>query len=189
MKKYFMPNEKTDEVTLESDVKCCGLIWYVGFFCLNESRDVSDDTVALFPLFGNLNHRVLSSQASSTKCASSSSKVVSQILLKSSISWLFHGALIMIASPCFSQKKKCMSASSHYLNQSVRTKHELLVNPRCLPPLPHPMFMDFSLPGCLCCADTPDYSISTNPFQRLRHQGGGLPVFQERKLGHRRRKS
>lgn len=72
----------------------------MGFFCLNESRDVSDDTVALFPLFGNLNHRVLSSQA--TKCASSSSKVVSQILQKSPISWLFRGALIMIASPCFS---------------------------------------------------------------------------------------
>lgn len=60
-----MPKEKTKDVTLESDVKCCGFIWYVGFFCLNEVRDVSDDTVALFPLFGNLNHRVLSSQASS----------------------------------------------------------------------------------------------------------------------------
>lgn len=101
-KKYIVPKEKSKEVTVESDVKCCGFIWYVGFFCLNESRDVGDDTVALFPLFGHLNHRVLSSQA--TKCASSSSKVVSQILQKSPISWLFRRALIMIASPCFSHK-------------------------------------------------------------------------------------
>lgn len=73
---------------------------------------------------------------------------------------------------------------------SRRIRSEKLLNLCCLPPLPHPV-LSWTLPylAVSVVQTHPTTLHQPIPFQSLKHQGGGLPVFRERELGHRRGQS
>lgn len=121
---------------------------------------------------GSFHHRPLN-----TKSALSSCKRVSQIV---HILWPLCGAWIMISSPCFSQKKLHLPFPTLF----TTNQEELIMSWICGVFLPSPILCYHGLYLAVSVVQThPATPYQPIPFHSLRHHGGGLPVFHERKLG------
>lgn len=146
----------------------------------------SDHSLALLPLFGDVNDGDLSSQVTSAFNQHSNTAIVKQVIHRSplqcpSLEFLLSDYLILLFFflnhekelsfpffPFFTTSQGSLG-KFFFLHTSVWAT-VCALNLHSLSPFPPPcVIIAFSLPGCVCCADTPDCSISAN--QLLQDRG------------------
>lgn len=159
----------------------------------------SDHSLALLPLFGDVNDGDLSSQVTSAFNQHSNTAIVKQVIHRSplqcpSLEFLLSDYLILLFFflnhekelsfpffPFFTTSQGSLGKFFFtYLSVSycVRSKSSLSVS---LPPT-----LCYLTWLCVLCRHTRLLHISQSAAPRQRHQGGILPVFRERLMGQER---